>query len=297
MKNLTVYPAGENAGAPTTLRATLRDTVRASFFTGVTRASTIVMALLLALTSFPLKAVESQRWEELKSGYFGDRTIIEGDDVITLEAPKRAHDAATVPVVVRTVDPGRQVKQVHLIVDMNPLPLAGIFKFSEEAGAWNSLETRIRINEYTHVRAIGELHDGTLHMTSRFVKAAGGCSAPAMSDMQAAMARAGKMKLALDDISTGGAKSSEAVIKISHPNNSGMQFDQVSRNYIPAFFVHTITAEVDGKPLIDVETNFSMSENPVVRFNFPADANHSELVVSAIDSKGNEFKKLVVASP
>jgi len=237
----------------------------------------------------------ADRWSELKATYFGDRDISVSDQIITMEAPARAHDAATVPIVLRAVDPGHQIKQVHLIVDKNPIPLAGVFKFSEEAASWESLETRIRINEYTDVRAIAELSDGSLHMTSRFIKAAGGCSAPAMADMDVAMRRAGKMQILLDENNNGGISSAEVVIKISHPNNSGMQFDQVSRNYIPAFFIQNITAKLNGKTLIDVETNFSLSENPVLRFNFTPSLNPAQsatdMLVYAVDSKGNRYEK------
>lgn len=267
-------------------------------------ATALLLCVGLLSGSLPASAqdavADQERWELLKTSLFGDRDVVENESVISLEAPKRAHDAATVPIVVRAMDPGRQIKRVHLVVDKNPLPLAGIFQFSEEAGGWRSFETRIRINEYTHVRAIGELNDGSLHMTSRFVKAAGGCSAPAMADMELAMARAGKMKVLIDEINQEDASAqssaistAEAVIKISHPNNSGMQFDQVSRNYIPAFFVHTIGAELNGKALIDVETNFSLSENPVVRFSFSPEVDHSQITAFAIDSKGNRYEQSV----
>ena len=257
-----------------------------------------IVFLMIAILAIGLASdvnAGGDRWSELKANYFGDRDITTGDEIITMDAPTRAHDAATVPIVLKALDPARQIKQVHLIVDKNPIPLAGIFKFSEESANWESLETRIRINEYTDVRAIAELDDGSLHMTSRFIKAAGGCSAPAMADLDAAMLRAGKMQVLFDTNNADGASSAEAVIKISHPNNSGMQFDQISRNYIPAFFVHTIAAELNGKPLIDVETNFSMSENPVVRLNFtPATVSAQSataMVVYAEDSKGNRYEK------
>ena len=255
----------------------------------------ILLGVVLAACFVANAGAENERWVELKTAYFGDRNITIGDDIITMEAPSRAYDAATVPIVIKAVDSDRQIKQLHLIVDKNPVPLAGVFKVSEEAGRWESLETRIRINEYTDVRVIAELSDGTLHMTSRFVKASGGCSAPAMADMDAAMARAGKMKLLLQSSTTGDKSSAEAVIKISHPNNSGMQFDQVSRNYIPAFFVHSITAELNGRPLIEVETNFSMSENPVVLLNFTPNFDTIQtptaMMVYAEDSQGNRYEK------
>jgi len=84
---------------------------------------------------------------------------------------------------------------------------------------------------------------------------------------------------------------SEATIKISHPNNSGMQFDQISRNYIPAFYVNKIGAAFNGRELVAIETNFSMSENPTVRLAFNADEEFEDLSVYAIDSKGNRYEK------
>ncbi len=252
-------------------------------------ASLLVVASLAGIEAM---ADDDPRWTELRTAYFGEKEILSGDEVISMEAPRRAHDAATVPIVVNATDVDAQIRQVHLFVDKNPLPLAGIFKFRDAADGWQSLETRIRINEYTNVRAVAELSNGELHMTERFVKASGGCSAPAMADMDAAMARAGKMKLLLDEINGNtGEASASAVIKISHPNNSGMQFDQVSRNYIPAFFVHTIVAELDGEPLLDVETNFSLSENPVIRLNFSPQSSGNNLLVYAIDSKGNRYQR------
>ena len=58
-----------------------------------------------------------------------------------------------------------------------------------------SFSTRIRIDKYTYVRAIAEKNNGEKFMISNFVKAAGGCSAPSLADMDAVMARLGKMKM------------------------------------------------------------------------------------------------------
>ena len=241
---------------------------------------------------------ESERWATLRAHYFGDAEVLPGQDLLELDAPARAHDAAVVPITVHALDSDRPIVRLHLLVDDNPLPLAGIVEFAERARGWRSLETRIRINEYTHVRAVAETEDGALHMVSRFVKAAGGCSAPALSDMDAAMANAGRMKLLLGDDSATLPSSpvNEAVVKISHPNNSGMQFDQISRTYIPAFYVEGIEAEVDGEPLFDVETNFSMSENPTVRLRWRDDAAPGALEAWATDSKGNRYDASTGAS-
>lgn len=261
----------------------------------VTRAHPLMCGLVLLLAgvlNMSHAEAQDERWLQLKQSYFGDTPIQTGEELVSLDTPVRAHDAATVPITVTAVDRTRQIRDLYLFVDQNPLPLAGIFRFTEEAGFWHALETRIRINEYTHVRAVAVLANGELHMSERFVKASGGCSAPALSDMDAAMARAGKMKLLLDEVNKADELPySEAVIKISHPNNSGMQFDQVSRNYIPAFYVNNIMAELDGVRILDIETNFSMSENPVVRIAFEAGRQARTLNVVAVDSKGNQYEK------
>ena len=58
-----------------------------------------------------------------------------------------------------------------------------------------SITTRIRIDKYTYVRAIAEMNTGEKLMVANYVKAAGGCSAPSLADMDAVMARLGKMKM------------------------------------------------------------------------------------------------------
>lgn len=255
----------------------------------------ILQVCFLAVAGQASANDQDDRWAALKPAYFAERSIAEGESVISMEAPKRAHDAAVVPIVIKSEDSALAIKQIHIIVDKNPIPLAGIFKFSDKRSEWESFETRIRINEYTNVRAIAELDDGSLHMTHRFVKAAGGCSAPAMADHQAALARAGTMRIILDEINTADSNASskiansEATIKISHPNNSGMQFDQISRNYIPAFYIHSIVAELNGEELLDIETNFSMSENPVIRFQFANASDAADFSVRAVDSKNNNY--------
>ena len=64
-----------------------------------------------------------------------------------------------------------------LVVDANPAPVAAVFNMSPENGV-ATISTRLRINAYSHVRAIAETSDGELFMATRFVKASGGCSAP-----------------------------------------------------------------------------------------------------------------------
>ena len=60
------------------------------------------------------------------------------------------------------------------------------------------------------------------------------------------MARLGKMKMKF--IETGPQNSiNKAEFLISHPNYSGLQFNQLTRAEIPAHFVNSIKIEQDKK--------------------------------------------------
>ena len=155
--------------------------------------------------------------------------------------PARAEDAAIVPVTMRvTLPPGdpRRLKALTLVIDDNPVPVAATFTFGDDAGV-SAISTRVRVNSYTDVHVVAELSDGKLYVVKTYVKASGGCSAPAAKNADEAIASLGRMKLRVFGRPTGGPTSAprEAQIMIRHPNNSGLQRDQVSLLYIPANFV------------------------------------------------------------
>lgn len=234
---------------------------------------------------------DEARWGQIRSSLFGERAVQEGQDVIALETPYRALDAAVVPIEIRSLaaqTPERFIRNLYLVIDMNPSPVAAVFHFPGGHG-WESLSTRVRVNAYTHVRAIAETSDGGLYMAANYVKAAGGCSAPSLKDPAAAQAQRGRMKLLLPDEPRSGNPLT-AQILIKHPNSSGLQFDQVSRQFIPADFVKHIEVSYQGEPLFSVDSDISISEDPSLRFNLiPAPT--GELRVRVTDSTGHEFEQ------
>src|SRR5512134_3263066 len=202
---------------------------------------------------------ETAIWQKLKRSLFENRPVAsDARGIVELVTPIRAEDAAVVPVAIRTrltQRPERYVRRIYLIVDKNPSPLAAMFDLTPESGRAD-LETRIRIEEYTHVRAVAELSDGTLFADTRFVKASGGCSAPAGKDPAAAAARVGRMRLAVD----GNVSYNQPVLAqlmISHPNDSGLVMDQLTRHYTPAYFVRSIRVTYAGRPILTAEVDFS----------------------------------------
>lgn len=251
----------------------------------------IFVTLVAASAGAAVGAEEDARWQALRTMLFAERPIAEGSEVLTLDAPYRANDAAIVPINVQATFPQteeRYIKTITLLIDMNPSPVAGRFHFSPSSGV-ASISTRVRVNAYSHLRAIAETNDGKLFMTARFVKASGGCSAPASKDQDAALARLGRMKLRHSSDPIFG-KPNRAQLLISHPNNTGMQMDQITRHYVPAHFIKNIRVLYEGEPVLTVDTDISLSEDPSIHF-FYVPQGPGEMTVEVTDSKGGVFSK------
>ena len=253
--------------------------------------SLIIATITLSILSLSAHAVTPSEpiWPSLKVAYFGDKEVLEdAADWLVIEAPKRAEDAAIVPISVKSLVPQTQdkyIKNIHLIIDNNPDPYSANFSLSPELGLIN-ISTRMRVDQYTFVRAIAEMNDGSLHMVSRFVKASGGCSAPAGKDAAAALARLGKMQIRMRKPTIG--KPVQAQVIVSHPNYNGLQFDQQSRLYIDAHYVKNIKISYNEKVLMDVTTGISVSEDPSIRFTFTP-TEKGILKAEVTDSKKQQF--------
>jgi len=232
----------------------------------------------------------SAEWDGIKSATFGTRDILDGAGKVTLDAPYRADDASTVPISIRLPAAfAKDVKSLTLVVDKNPSPIVATFNYGDAAGGGERvLATRIRIDQYSNVRAIAETADGKLYMTYRFVKASGGCSAPASKDAEEAAKSMGKMKIRTAFKDPDAAAVQEAEIMIKHPNNSGLQMDQVTGLYTPPHFVDKLEVRTGEKLVFTMTGGISISENPHFRFSYqgnPADV----MSVHAEDSEGMAF--------
>ena len=239
----------------------------------------------------PPPAAISPAWQMAREVLFGNRPIAPAsDEVLSLEAPYRAEDAATVPVALRSriaQTPERYIKTAWLLIDGNPSALAGTFHFTPQSGRVD-LETRVRIEQYTHLRAVVELGDGSLHMASRYVKASGGCSAPAGKDAAAALANLGKLRLSVENAAAGEPRRVQ--LMVSHPNTSGLAMDQLTRQYPTPHFVRLVSVSYRDTPVFAAEVNFSLSENPHFRFYLRADQ-AGELKAEVIDTEERRFER------
>jgi len=235
------------------------------------------------------EAARAARWAALSAQIFGDRAIQDGAGLISLAAPDRAEDAALVPLRIELAQPIRaEVAGLYLVIDDNPSPLAAHFVFGGAADP-SDVATRVRIDDYTYLHAVAETRDGKLYAVAHFIKAAGGCSAPASKDQTLAMSRLGQMKMTLRGNWHPGDRV-EAHLLVSHPNSSGMQMDQLTRNYVPANFIREVRVTYGGEPIITMESDISISEDPSLTFGFIPRADAGELRVDAEDSKNRHFE-------
>jgi sulfur-oxidizing protein SoxY len=259
-------------------------------------ASSIIGAVaLVSALSIGVQAEETDSfianpaaWDSIRKDAFGQREILDGAGKIVLDAPKRAEDAATVPIAVRMPAAfAGNVKALTLIIDQNPSPVVATFKYGEAAGAGERmLATRVRIDQYSEVRVIAETNDNKLYMTKAFVKASGGCSAPASKDAEEAAKEMGKMRIKTAVSKENGSEVAQVMLK--HPNTSGMAMDQITHAYPPARFIDKLSVTTGGKLVFSMEGGISISEDPNFRFTYKGSPT-DEMDVKAEDSQGTQF--------
>lgn len=247
--------------------------------------------LAFAQLKDPADPKEHERWERVRGSLFAGRTIeADGDVVAKLEVPARAIDAALMPLAIRVPfaqTPERHVQTLWLVIDNNPSPLSSVFTFGPASGR-AEIATRVRVDEYSHVRVISQTNDGKLHASTRFVKASGGCSAPPGKDAAAAAATLGQVHLSLIEP----ARANQTVqvqLAISHPNDSGFAIDQLSRQQVPPHFVRRVEVSYGKELVFSADVDFSISENPNFRF-FLRPRQDGELIARISDSKERSFE-------
>ena len=258
------------------------------------RRTILQVACIVALgLCAPLAATAAQPdpWPDLAEEVFKGRPLADGTDLVAIEMPGRAEDAAIVPVTVRTTLPpgdARRVKAVTIVIDENPAPVAATFSIGPNAVV-SSISTRVRVNAYTNVHAVAELSDGKLYVVNTYVKASGGCSAPAAKNADQAGFGQLRFRQFAKPADARAGNTREAQVMIRHPNNSGLQMDQVSRLYTPAHFIQDVKIWQGDELVLAMEGSIAISEDPNIRFSY-IPSNAKSFRVEATDTKNQVFK-------
>ena len=207
-------------------------------------------------------------WNSIKGDIFKDRPILDGTGLVILDAPRRAEDAAIVPIGMRVNLPGddkRTLQSLTLVIDENPAPVAGTFTIGPHSGV-TSISTRVRVNSYSYVRAVAELSDGKLYGVKAFVKASGGCSAPASSNADATKSMLGQMKFR-----TFRPEAERAARGSDHaaPSAEFRPADGSADAALRAAVLHRYPKIWQGDDLVvAMEGGIAISEDPNIRFNY-----------------------------
>ena len=223
------------------------------------------------------------RWTEIKASIFGDRKVEASPSAVTIDAPARALDAALVPIGLTLADKD-SVKGLYFIIDDNPSPYAAHFTFGPAADP-GEIKMRVRVNNYTNVHAVVETKDGRLLESAKFVKASGGCSAPMGMSDEEAMKGMGEMRMKfVGDVQPG--KPAEATLMVRHPNFSGMQMNQLTRDYTPARYIQKLDVTYGDKLVFHLDGDISIASNPVINFAFKPEGQGSLKVVASDNQEG-----------
>lgn len=235
---------------------------------------------------------QSDSWQELKYDIMGDTPILDGTALFDVNAPERAPDAATVPITIHQIDPSKTITKIKVVIDENPSPLAAVFTFGRAMTPLD-LDIRVRVNQYSNIRvlALTEQTDHASFINGRFVKASGGCSAPATKDPAQALKMMGEIRV--KNFRSNAQLSTlrrDAQIMIRHPNYSGLQRNQITQLFVPAHFIDWLEVRQGDELLFAMEGGISISENPVFRFRY-TDNGAPDFVIRATDTEGNMFEQ------
>ncbi|MFC3628831.1 quinoprotein dehydrogenase-associated SoxYZ-like carrier [Paracoccus angustae] len=243
----------------------------------------LIAALLLAgpaaAQDNPLQ--DSATWDDLRESVLGLAADVPQDaGVLDMDAPMRAHEAAIVPIRLTQPHGAPAIRAATLVIDENPAPVAAEYSFGAAMMPLD-FEFRVRVDSYSGVRAIADTGTGSQVMAGRFVKASGGCSAPAGKDMAAVEATMGQMRWR-----TGQENGRQiGTLMIRHPNFSGLQRDQVTLLNIPAHFIDRLDVRQGEELLFSLKAGISVSEDPVFRFAYRP--NGQPIRVHVEDTEGN----------
>lgn len=248
---------------------------------------------ILAFSACPLRTsaqAPDAAWAAFQQSHFPGKQL-EAAPFIRLTAPARASSGDQVPFAFSIDHPmtaQRYIKSVTLFVDANPVPLTAVFHFHPQSGK-AEISTRIRFESESPVHVVAESNDGRLYVNAITVKASGGCGGTSLGDNAAAMAAAGKMKIALDGPFKRGDVN-KARLLIKHPMYTGLQRDLSTNGYRPAWFINKIDITYNGKPVMTADTFIGISEDPSIQFGFVADG-PGALQVVIRDNAGATFRQ------
>ena len=237
-------------------------------------------AAILCATALPALAT-NEAWEAVKDQLYGDRLLLDGQNVIAIDAPYRTFDDARTDLAAQVIAPkGTEIAKVTVVLDENPMPVSAIFALDTPQPSFY-FDITMRVNGRTPMHVIAETTDGRTFVSEQLVKTSGSgaCAAPPGTDPELALVSLGQMDIQMahtvPGVATGkltslASRLNRMDVDISHPSHSGMQMDQISLLFIPMRYVENVKIDLDGAGFVDLTGSISLSENPRIGLSVPS---------------------------
>lgn len=97
------------------------------------------------------------------------------------------------------------------------------------------------------------------------------------------MAEGMKMRAALN------GDVAEVKVLMSHPMESGLRKDAKTDKLVPAHFINTVIATLNGKTVIDAQWGSGISKNPFLGFKVKGVKAGDKIAINAVDNMGTKF--------
>ncbi|MEP6265766.1 MAG: quinoprotein dehydrogenase-associated SoxYZ-like carrier [Paracoccaceae bacterium] len=252
------------------------------------------LAVVLASSMAMPAPASNDVWQSVKTQLYGDRYLLNGDDVISIDAPYRTPDDARADLAAQIVAPdGAKLAKITVVLDENPMPVSAVFDLETPQPSF-FFDITMRVNGPTPMHVIVETSDGRLFVSETFVKTSGtgACAAPPGTDPELALASLGEISIEMAGIAPGVGSSKiknfasrlgRMDVDISHPSHSGMQMDQISLLFIPLRYVENIEINLDGAGFVDVTGSISLSENPRLGLAVPQSTRSVDVTMTDTD--------------
>lgn len=81
----------------------------------------------------------------------------------------------------------------------------------------------------------------------------------------------------------------EVKVLMSHPMESGLRKDAKTDKLVPAHFINSVVASLNGKAIIEAQWGAAISKNPFLGFKVKGVKAGDKIAVSAVDNTGAKF--------
>lgn len=82
--------------------------------------------------------------------------------------------------------------------------------------------------------------------------------------------------------------SANVKVLMNHPMETGQRKDAKTGQLVPAHFIQTVTAQVNGKTVLEAQWSQAISKNPFLGFKVKGAKAGDKIAVSWIDNKGDK---------